>query len=164
MTCILFDPVILGPSNGEHFYKCAPKQCRILTTQKKTSSNASMSHSRRRLMRGSETRFSLPGESSGGRGLTLQTQSGFPGRGGGSWGVLIPGAPPRKQNAPAFSVLFVNDSGYKISSGAKPIFSPGCIYLVSPGALRAPTHPAPLLGEGSTIKSQKERKSWARAL
>jgi hypothetical protein len=52
-------------------------------------------------------------------------------------------------------VLLVNDSEYSRSTGAKPILSLGCIYLVSPGArccccgsygfllllLRAPTPP-----------------------
>jgi hypothetical protein len=35
-------------------------------------------------------------------------------------------------------VLFVNDSEYSKSAGAKPILSPGCIYLVSPGKLLRP--------------------------
>jgi hypothetical protein len=34
-------------------------------------------------------------------------------------------------------VLLVNDSEYSKSAGTKPILPPGCIYLVSPGALRA---------------------------
>jgi hypothetical protein len=33
-------------------------------------------------------------------------------------------------------VLLVNDSEHSKSAGAKPILSRGCIYLVSPGALR----------------------------
>jgi len=64
-------------------------------------------------------------------------------------------------------VLWVNDSEYSRSTGAKPILSLCCIYLVSPGArccccgscefllllLRAPTPPRPLLlGEGSAKK------------
>ena len=40
-------------------------------------------------------------------------------------------------------VTLVNDSEYSKSTGAKPILSRGCIYLVSPGALRAPTPPRP---------------------
>jgi hypothetical protein len=34
-------------------------------------------------------------------------------------------------------VLSVSDSEYSKLTGAKPILSPGCIHLVSPGALRA---------------------------
>jgi|AntAceMinimDraft_5_1070358.scaffolds.fasta_scaffold35992_2 hypothetical protein len=34
-----------------------------------------------------------------------------------------------------FSVVWVSDSEYSKSTGAKPILSPGCIYIVSPGAL-----------------------------
>jgi hypothetical protein len=34
-----------------------------------------------------------------------------------------------------FLVLLVNDSEYSRSTGAKPILSLSCIYLVSPGAL-----------------------------
>jgi hypothetical protein len=65
-------------------------------------------------------------------------------------------------------VLLVNDSEYSKSTGAKPILSRGCIYVVSPGALllllrqlrvfaaaaaRAPTPPRPPFGgEGSTKK------------
>jgi hypothetical protein len=50
-----------------------------------------------------------------------------------------------------FLVLLVNDSEYSKSTGTKPILSRGCIYLVSPGALRAPTPPRPpFSGEGST--------------
>jgi hypothetical protein len=49
-------------------------------------------------------------------------------------------------------VFFVNDSEYSRSTGAKPILSLSCIYLVSPGSLRAPTPP------------KKKRKSPASAL
>jgi hypothetical protein len=67
-------------------------------------------------------------------------------------------------------VLLVNDSEYSKSADAKPILSPGCIYLVSPGArccccgscgfllllLRAPTPPPrPFLGEGSIKKENR---------
>jgi hypothetical protein len=41
----------------------------------------------------------------------------------------------------ALLVLFVNDSENSKSADVKPISPPGCIYLVSPGALRAPTPP-----------------------
>jgi hypothetical protein len=52
-----------------------------------------------------------------------------------------------------FFVFLVNDSEYSKSTGAKPILSPGCIYLVSPGALRAPTPPRPpFFGEGKYQK------------
>jgi hypothetical protein len=47
-----------------------------------------------------------------------------------------------------FLVRLVNDSEYSKSAGAKPILYPGCIYLVFPGALRAPTPPAPFFGGG----------------
>ena len=82
----------------------------------------------------------------------------------------------------------VNDSEYSKSAFAKPILSPGCIYLVSPGArccccgscglllllLRAPTPPRPfILGEGSTKKKiassvegwrlDKFASAWARS-
>jgi hypothetical protein len=33
-----------------------------------------------------------------------------------------------------FVILLVNESEYSKSAGAKPILSPGCIYLASPGA------------------------------
>jgi hypothetical protein len=53
-------------------------------------------------------------------------------------------------------VLLVNDSEYSKPTDAKPILSPGCIYLVSPGALRAPTPPRPLFGgEGKYQNNQK---------
>jgi hypothetical protein len=52
-----------------------------------------------------------------------------------------------------FCFFLVNDSEYSKSTGAKPILSPGCIYLVSPGALRAPTPPRPpFFGEGKYQK------------
>jgi hypothetical protein len=67
-------------------------------------------------------------------------------------------------------VLLVNDSEYSKSADAKPILSPCCIYVVSPGArcccyrscgfllllLRAPT-PPPLFwgGEGSIKKENR---------
>jgi hypothetical protein len=51
--------------------------------------------------------------------------------------------------------VVVNNSEYSKSTGAKPILSRGGIYLVSPGALRAPTSPRPLhLGGG---KYQKKK-------
>jgi hypothetical protein len=53
----------------------------------------------------------------------------------------------------------VDDSEYSKSTGTKPILSPGCIYLVPPGALRDPTPPRPpLLGEGKYQKSQKKKE------
>ena len=52
-------------------------------------------------------------------------------------------------------VLFVNDSEYNQSTGAKPILSPGYIYLVYPSALRAPTPPRPLLWGGGSTKKRK---------
>ena len=59
-----------------------------------------------------------------------------------------------------FLVLLVNDSEYSRLAGAKPFLSLSCIYLVSPGARRAPTPPRPpFWGEGSTKK-----KSPASAL
>jgi len=59
-------------------------------------------------------------------------------------------------------VLLVNDSEYSKSTGEKPILSPGCIYLVSPGALRAPNPPRPpFWGEGSTNKKENRlRRRW----
>jgi hypothetical protein len=55
-----------------------------------------------------------------------------------------------------FLVLLVNDSEYSKSTGAKPILPPSCIYLVSPGALRAPTPPRlPFWGRESTKKPKK---------
>jgi hypothetical protein len=55
-----------------------------------------------------------------------------------------------------FLVLLVYDSEYSQSAGAKPILSPSCIYLVSPGALRAPTRTRPpFMGEGKYQKKQK---------
>jgi hypothetical protein len=52
-------------------------------------------------------------------------------------------------------VLLVSDSEYSKSTGAKPILSRRCIYLVSPGALCAPNQPRPpFLGEG---KYQKKK-------
>jgi hypothetical protein len=61
-----------------------------------------------------------------------------------------------------FLVLLVNNSEYSKSTGAKPILSRGCIYLVSPGALRAPTPLRPLfVGEGSTKKKENRvRRRW----
>jgi|AntAceMinimDraft_5_1070358.scaffolds.fasta_scaffold193123_1 hypothetical protein len=61
-----------------------------------------------------------------------------------------------------FLVLLVNDSEYSKSAGAKPILSPGCIYLVSPGALRPPSPlRPPYLGEG---EYQKRKPPVALAL
>jgi hypothetical protein len=55
--------------------------------------------------------------------------------------------------------LLVNDSEYSRSTGAKPILSPSCIYLVSPGALCAPTPPRPLFwGGGKVPKKPKKKK------
>jgi hypothetical protein len=70
-----------------------------------------------------------------------------------------------------FLVLLVNDSEYSRSTGAKPILSLSCIYLVSPGALlllllrqlrifaaaaaRAPPTPPPFLREGSTKRKNR---------
>jgi hypothetical protein len=51
--------------------------------------------------------------------------------------------PTAFHTAGAFLVLLVNDSEYSQSAGSKPIFSPSFIYLVSPGARRAPTPPRP---------------------
>jgi hypothetical protein len=67
-----------------------------------------------------------------------------------------------------FLVLLVTDSEYSQSAGAKPILSPSCTYLISPGArccccgscgfllllLRAPTppRPSPFFGEREVQK------------
>ena len=57
--------------------------------------------------------------------------------------------------------LSPKDSEYRRLAGAKPILSLSCIYLVSPGALRAPTPPhPPFLGEGSTKKKNRLRRRW----
>jgi hypothetical protein len=67
-------------------------------------------------------------------------------------------------------VLLVNDSEYSKSTGAKPILSRGCIYLVSPGVLRATTPPRPqFLGEGKYQQKQKKKivgvwALWRRVL
>jgi hypothetical protein len=60
-------------------------------------------------------------------------------------------------------VLLVNDSEYSKSTGAKPILSPGCIFLVFPGALRAPTPPRPLLG-GREVPIKRKPPASALAL
>ena len=61
----------------------------------------------------------------------------------------------------ALVVLLVNDSEYSRSTGAKPILSLSCVYLVSPGALRASTPPRPpFWGEGSTKKENRLRRRW----
>jgi hypothetical protein len=54
-------------------------------------------------------------------------------------------------------VFLVNDSKYSKSTGAKPILSPSYIYLVSLGALRAPTpHRPPFWGGGKAPKKAKK--------
>jgi hypothetical protein len=70
-----------------------------------------------------------------------------------------------------FLVILVNDSEYSKSTDAKPILSPGYIYLISPGArcccccgsygfllllLRAPTPPRPLFFGGGREVPKKE--------
>jgi hypothetical protein len=56
-------------------------------------------------------------------------------------------------------VLLVNDSEYSRLAGAKPILSLSCIYLVSPGARRAPTPPRPpFFGEGKYHKKNQKKK------
>jgi hypothetical protein len=57
-----------------------------------------------------------------------------------------------------FLILLVSDSEYSKSAGAKSILSPSCIYLVSPGALRAPTHPAPIFGGMKVPKKTKKKE------
>jgi hypothetical protein len=56
-----------------------------------------------------------------------------------------------------FLVFLVSDSEYSQSTGAKPILSPSCIYLVSPGTLRAPhPTPPPYFGGGKVPKKTKK--------
>jgi hypothetical protein len=67
-------------------------------------------------------------------------------------------------------VILVNDSEYSRSTGAKPVLSLSCIYLVSPGALllllrqlrifaaavvRPHPTPPPLFGGGKNKKNKK---------
>jgi hypothetical protein len=73
--------------------------------------------------------------------------------------------PTAFHTAGAFLVLLVNDSEYSQSAGSKPIFSPSFIYLVSPGALRAPTPPRPpLIFWGGSTKKRKSPVATALAL
>ena len=55
-------------------------------------------------------------------------------------------------------VLLVNDSEYSQSTGAKPILSPSCIYLVSPGVARPQQPRPPFAGEESTKKENRVRR------
>jgi hypothetical protein len=63
-----------------------------------------------------------------------------------------------------FLAIFVNDSEYSQSAGAKPIFSPSCIYLVSPGALRAQTPPRPPFWGREVPKKRKSPVTSALAV
>ena len=85
--------------------------------------------------------------------------------------LALPHAPTRLQNF-VKPELLVSDSEYNQSTGAKPILSPSCIYLVSPGALllllllrqlrifaaaavRPRPHPAPFFGGREVFKKNE---------
>jgi hypothetical protein len=60
-------------------------------------------------------------------------------------------------------VFLVNDSEYSKSAGTKSILPPGCMYLVSSGALRAPTPPHPPFGGKGKYQKSPKNKTLALA-
>jgi hypothetical protein len=65
-----------------------------------------------------------------------------------------------------FLVLWINDSEFSGFTSPKPIQCHGCIYLVSPGALRAPTPPRPPLWGREVTKKENittsKKKNWKK--